>query len=296
MANKRSNKPKGLDKQALKDFRSKVAKLKKKGIVSAKVDARSQKATKYMLAKVRKYSDVLSGESIAVKATKEVRQKYTEAGIFKERGSFLIVPKEHEKSRAKIKKGRDMVEITTPLKFGEEREVVLPFKATNMMELAQRISEDPNFDDLKKSDEQFAFRLFGHNSRKAFVDAEEFADHVLRNYQHLFKDTKGRPAIRHLSVIRFKGYADAIPESQEPRFYDKPKRMDASGRNSGRLGTYERQRNAVRAAKKRKARERETPEARAKRLEKQRAYDSSEKRKKSRTAYDAKRKGPRDEK
>lgn len=287
MANSSKGSVKGLDAQALKEFRSKVAKLKKKGIVSAKVDARSQRATKYMRAKVRKFEDVLSGEAIAVKAKKNVREKYTSSGVFAERGSFLIVPKEHEKSRARIKKGKDLVEIITPLKWGEEREVVLPFKATNMLDLAHKLQANPNIDDLKKGDEQFAFRLFGHNSRKAFVDHQEFADHVLRNYKHLFSNTKGQPAIRHLSVIRFKGYGDEIPDSEETPIYDKPRRMDASGRNSGRLGTYERQKLKKRAADKRKRRANETPEQREIRLAKQREYDKT--RKAERKAYDAKR-------
>lgn len=276
MANTKTTKSKGMDAQALKDFRSKVAKLKKKGIVSAKVDARSQKATKYMKAKVRQYEDVLAGNAIAVKAKKDVREKYTSAGVFGERGSFLIVPKEHERSRARIKKGRDLIEIITPLKWGEEREIVLPFKATDMMDLARRIEADPSFDDFKKGDEQFAFRLYGHNSRKAFVNSEEFVEHVLKHYQHLFSGSKGRQAIKHLSVLRFKSYADEIPDSNETKYYGKGKKPNATGRND-RKGTYEKQRDKRRALKKAKMRANETPEQTRARLDKQRSYDAKRK-------------------
>lgn len=277
MANKKQPKSKAAEAQALREFRSKVAKLKAKGIVSAKVDARSQKATKYMRAKVRKFEDVLSGEAIAVKAKKAVREKYTSAGVFGERGSFLIVPKEHKNSRARIKKGRDLVEIVTPLKYGEEREVVLPFKASNMLDLAQKLEANP-IDDLKKGDEQFAFRLFGHNSRKAFVDNGEFVDHVLRNYRHLFSGKSGGQAIKHLSIIKFKGPVEAIPPAPEDgKIYDKPRRIDADGKNRGRKGTYERQRDKARARKKAERRAKETPEQKQTRLEKQRAYDAKHK-------------------
>lgn len=272
MASKKTNRPKSFDNQALRTFRTNVAKLKKKGVVSKRVDARKQAPTRYMRAKVRKFQDVLSGQSIAVKAKKSIREKYTTAGIFEERGSFLIVPKENARSRARIKKGRDLIEIITPLKFGEEREVVLPFKATDMLDLAQKIQDNKSVDDLKKGDEQFAFRLFGHNSRKGFVDREEFADHVLRNYRHLFSGRNGATAIKHLSVIRFKGYADQVPAADpnspyfEEPIFDKPRR-DSKPKV---IGTYERQILKKRAAKKRKTRANETPERRAKRLADQR--------------------------
>lgn len=275
MASRGKGKSGGLKGQELKSFRSAVAKLKSKGIVSKRVDARSQAATRYMRSKVRSFSDVLEGRTLAVKASKEIRQKYIDAGVFQARGSFLIVPKEDARSRARIKKGRDLVEITTPLNWGQEHEVVLPFKATNMMDLANRIAENPNFDELKRPDEQFAFRLFGHNSRKAFVNGQEFADHVLRNYQHLFSGKKGMQAIKHLSVIRFKGYGDEVPFADEGSpYYEEPKysnrrKIDRKGRNSGR-DTFLNQRKKKDANRKAKARASESPSQRTKRLAEQR--------------------------
>jgi hypothetical protein len=275
MASGGKGKSGGLKGQELKAFRSQVAKLKSKGIVSKRVDARSQSATRYMRSKVRAFSDVLEGRTLAVRAPKDIRQKYIDAGIFQARGSFLIVPKEDARSRARIKKGRGLVEITTPLTWGQEHEIVLPFKATNMMDLANRIAENPNFDELKRPDEQFAFRLFGHNSRKAFVNGQEFADHVLRNYQHLFSGKKGLQAVRHLSVIRFKGYGDEVPEPDtNSPYYEEPttntrRPINRKGRN-GRRDTFLNQRRAKDANRKAKARESESPSQRNKRLAEQR--------------------------
>jgi len=285
MANSGKARSKGLSNQALKEFRSKVAKLKKKHVVSKRVDARSQRATKYMLAKVRKFEDVLSGNAIAVKATKKVREKYTEAGIFPERGSFLIVPSEMKGQRAKIKKGRDLVEITTPLKWGEEREIVLPFKPVNMIDLANKIAADPNFDGLKKADEQFAFRLFGHNSIQSFPDAAHFSDYVRVRYQHLFQGRTGQQAIRHLSVIRFKNYADTWDQGEEgDKIFSKRRRVDATGRNSnrtsGRRDTFLEQRRVAAAARKKKLRAQESESDRTKRLADNRARASAWRKKK----------------
>jgi hypothetical protein len=64
----------------LKKFRSEIAKLKKAGIVSDRVDARSQKPTRHMLAKVKKFQYVLDGRAdlVRAKTTKEAR-RYADA-------------------------------------------------------------------------------------------------------------------------------------------------------------------------------------------------------------------------
>jgi hypothetical protein len=67
--------------QDLKAFRSKVAKLKKAGVVSKHKDARKQVDTDYMRAIVKKFGDVIIGDAIAVKAKKNVRQSYDLNGI-----------------------------------------------------------------------------------------------------------------------------------------------------------------------------------------------------------------------
>lgn len=59
---------KGLSGQELKAFRSKVSKLKAKGLVGKRVDARSQKPTRYMREQVAKFNDVLEGRAKVVTA------------------------------------------------------------------------------------------------------------------------------------------------------------------------------------------------------------------------------------
>jgi len=76
----------------LRSFRSDVARLKAKGLVSDKVDARSQKPTRYMRDLVNKrFAGVLAGKDKVVKAPSR-----KEASIFDERfdrkGRAIIVP------------------------------------------------------------------------------------------------------------------------------------------------------------------------------------------------------------
>lgn len=263
----KTGKGKGLSGQALKQFRSDVAALKKKGIISAKVDARKQRDTKYMRAKVRKYQDVLKGTAIAVPAPKEVRQKYVEKGVLEARGKMLIAPREFANQRARLKRG--LVEVSRPLKNGTEEYVILPFRPVDMPDLIRKLRDDPTLDGLKRADEFFAFRLFGYNSVDAFPDMEDLADHVERNYQHLFNGKASSDAVRHITFQRFKGaytgHGNPTP-SREPKIETYMPRSNSTGRNSERVGSYEIEKKKRLALRKAKTRAKETPEERAARL------------------------------
>ncbi len=82
-----------LTSSQLKQFRSDVAKLKKKGLVSGRVDARSQKPTRYMLEQVKKYDDVLKGKSTVV-STKKRKKAKEYSDRFKTKFDKVVVPKE----------------------------------------------------------------------------------------------------------------------------------------------------------------------------------------------------------
>ena len=55
-------------KKNIRQYRSDLARLKKAGLVSPKIDARSHKPTRHMLAQLAKYADVISGDAVTVKA------------------------------------------------------------------------------------------------------------------------------------------------------------------------------------------------------------------------------------
>lgn len=264
----KTTKGKGLSGQDLKKFRSDVAALKRKGIVSSKVDARKQGATKYMRAKVRKYQDVLNGTAIAVPAPKSVRDKYVEKGVLEARGKMLIAPREFENQRARLRKG--LVQVSRKLKNGTEEYVILPFRPVDMPDLIQQLKSDPSLDGLKNPDEFFAFRLFGHNAVDAFPDMEDLANHVEQNYKHLFNGSASVDAVKHITFQRFKSAGNKLQPNpnpgSEPKLSTYMPRTNSTGRNANASGTYEDNKKRVAAAKKAKARASETPAERAARL------------------------------
>lgn len=76
---------------ALKKFRSDVAKLKKVELVGKKVDARSQRPTRYMREQVKKYSDVLAGKAKVIHTPKRADAKEF-AGSMRVKGKSVVVP------------------------------------------------------------------------------------------------------------------------------------------------------------------------------------------------------------
>ena len=245
----------------IRQVRSEVSKLKKAGIISARIDARNYQPSRYMLSKLRKNADIIAGDVIAVKAPKDVRQKYAEKGLFEQRGSVLIVPRESAGQRARIKRG--LIETTRPLKYGEEIRLILPFKAVDMEGVANRLKSDPTLDGLKNPDELFGFRLFGHNMATiGFPDADELADYILTRYAHLFSGKNGSAAVKQFVLFRFKARDSQLsdgPESAKVYSPRKKRQENAWSYNKKLLRD---------AARKKKERNRETESERKARLDK----------------------------
>jgi hypothetical protein len=250
--------------KSVKDVRHEVSLLKRAGIVASRINARSYVPTRYMLRKLEDNRDILSGEVIAVKAPKSVRQKYREKGIYEERGNALIVPREYANQRTRIQRG--LVEISRSLRMGEEVRLVLPFKATDMETVAHKLMDDPTLDGMKREDELFGFRLFGHNMNTiGFPSSEDMANYILTHYAHLFSGKSGREGVKHFELFRFKANDSQLSEPPESGKRYTPRKHPNRERDffvNKRL-----QRDAARKAKQR---EKETPEDRQRRLDEQR--------------------------
>jgi hypothetical protein len=252
----------------IREIRSQVAALKRAGIVSKNIDARSYQPTKYMLNKIKRNRDILEGQSIAIKAPKNVREKYKDAGTFETRGSSIIVPKEKADQRGRIKKG--LVETRGKLKNGEWRKVILPFKASDMQQIAERLMTDPSLDGLKDPLELWGASIFGHPLASGFgwPDASELGDYILRNYQHLFSGKNKQTAIKNFELVRF----ITVDSNMTDDMIGTPRQIDDEWKRRNKQGNEWsiRKRKERRAAQAKDRREKETPEQRKNRLEKQR--------------------------
>lgn len=78
-------------KSQLQKFRTDVARLKELGLVSKRVDAKRQKATKYMQGQVEQFRDVLTGKAKAVAAPdRKTAKKFSDK--FRVKGSKVVIP------------------------------------------------------------------------------------------------------------------------------------------------------------------------------------------------------------
>lgn len=246
----------------IRQVRSEVARLKKVGIISQRINAAKYVPTRYMLSKLKKNADILSGESVALKATKAVRKKYQEKDLFDIRGQAIIVPKDYADQKTRIKRG--LIEITRPLKKGEEVRLILPFRPIDMEQVAERLKTDPTLDGLKNPNELFGFRMFGHNMATiGFPDAQELGDYIQRKYLHLFSGPNRTSAVKNFVLFRFRSGDSQMNEApKEGKIYHPYPERD---------NTWALNRRRERDKKnKQKRRKNETQEQREKRLSDQR--------------------------
>lgn len=259
-------------------YKHKAAALKKAGVLSSRVDARKN-ITRATRTKINKFADVLEGRVLAVKAKPEIRAKYE--GVLPQRGTFLLVDKERAKDKAKIRRGlveieRPMYAPITGLRYGEEREVILPFKLVDMPSLVERLQEDETLDGLKMGDEMFAFRIDGWASKIGFADAKEMGDYISRNYAHLFKPGMARKVVKYLSFIRYRASGEVRAKEGHHTY-----QLAAKPDSRRKITKYDRERiRSKQANKKAIQRAKETPDQRAKRLAEQRVRSAQNRQRK----------------
>jgi hypothetical protein len=171
----------------LKQFRKDLAKLKKKGLVSKKIDARSQTATRYMLGQVRKFADVLSGKAAVLTVPKHEKSYYKETG-HRTKGSKVVVQTPHGETARRSKPVNGIPAYQTSKgKSAPRIHTLTPFSQLEHW-LRQTVVNAPP----RKKGEVYGFKFFGHNSYRLFADKESLLEYFLA-YQSVDEEIrKGR--------------------------------------------------------------------------------------------------------
>lgn len=211
----------------LRQFRSDVAKLKKLGLVSKHVSARSQEPTRYMIGQVRKFADVIKGEARAIKIPKIELPSY-KGGGFRTKGSRAVIPapKGATVKRAKPKNGIPSYSISIPStdkKKGVTIERHLFPANTLRAKLRDWIA---HLKPLRKG-EYFAFRYRGYMSARIFSgpDArEEMIEYMERYIPDELDTEESEEYFEAFEVVRIedtkawaKGYQRQQEQSAEHR-------------------------------------------------------------------------------
>lgn len=235
MASKVKSKRPGLHGQALKEFRSSVAKLKSKGLVRKTVDARSQKPTRYMRTKVRNLADVLEGKVSPVKRSYKVAQEYKHAG-FRVVNNRLILPTDQAK---RVRNSHNEWLTLEKMTNGGtiERRVILPVGVTNIESF---LDNEDRIDALIRGRRRLAFTYFGNKSLQTFPTASALFEWLQHYSVVKGKNSQQEQAWDNLILFDLRedrakdwereAQADSAANAQLRR-RKKPRRMLANGRN-----------------------------------------------------------------
>jgi hypothetical protein len=185
--------------------------LKRAGLTN--VDLRRNKASDRQLRKIKLFADVVAGEATTINKNK-LDKKYSR--IFKGLGDKIIVPKARFNETVIIK-NKQLI-IKKGLKSGYFTQIILPYNATDIIQLIDNLENDDLIPDRitdVNSDivQQYAFSIYGETSLKAFTTKQELIDYVRNNYKHLFVDGD---AVNHFSLVSYSGGSNVpepIPES-----------------------------------------------------------------------------------
>lgn len=170
----------------LKKFRSDVAKLKAKGLVSSKIDARKQGATRYMQNQVRKFEDVLTGKAKVIRTPKRADAKaFSEK--FKVKGNAVVVPAKADEKLAYSKKNKS---ISATRRTGKGQKITRDI-----------FSEAPSKSRAPTRSKNVLFVIPVGNSRQSFDTWEDlvlFMEPYETNTRNPYKDWE-----KYVEVVRY---------------------------------------------------------------------------------------------
>lgn len=116
----------------------------------------------------------------AIKVSRKVAKAAKERGFEVVRGNYIIGPNERT-FKKRLQEGQ--LTGVKPVKGGYMEEVVLPHTVFDMRSLVAQLEE--GIDTLKLDNEQFAFKFYGHESYRAFMNTEQLLNY-LRSYKSMF--------------------------------------------------------------------------------------------------------------
>lgn len=185
----------------IKKFRNEISRLKKKGLISKKYDARKVNPTKYLKKQIKEFAKVLSGQAKAVKVSKETKAAYKQAG-YKTKGQKVVV-EIAEGETVTVSHGRIIRKRIEAA--GSFEHVEIPIRYVNLRQFLEDLREKG--DALKNDNELFAFRFYDNHSWATFHDIESLIEYI-ETYETvadaLRKDRKamGREVYRNLEIVR----------------------------------------------------------------------------------------------
>lgn len=226
----------------LKDFRHRVAVLKKQGLLPAKtsrgnkLDARSAYPSwkvkgKSLSSIVKKYDDIASEKSTAVKVPRKTLIAYKKAG-YETAAGRVIMP--HSATERAVRRGNDIV---IKSKSGIER-VQIPIPFHRLEQWLTDIQKDKKrINRMKRRNEYFGFKFFGNNSSEIHSDIGHLIEQ-LQTYSavtNAVSRMKQQEIYKNIEIVRISRSSSWVFPSERRRIASKKYRRAASERFRKRL-------------------------------------------------------------
>lgn len=275
MAGKSRKKTSGLHGPELRAFKHAVSKLKEKGLVKPSIDARKQRPTRYMRGKVKSLSGVLEGRLSPVLRSAKIAKEYRQAGFQVARNRVLLEPQLARKVRSsKQKIGEYMTVRNFAGGDGQTviEQIILPVTVRNFDEFITSI-RNGKLRELKRPQDVYAFQFYGNNSQATFRDLPSLLLYM-ENYRAMEDDEEG--AWQHFTLFRVyppgawdtRGGPNQLAYNRRRRPKSNERRL--SGKRVSRAHLSMDELREIERQQKRAQRDRESPDAKEKRLVKNR--------------------------
>jgi len=177
-------------KAKIKEFRHNISVLKRKGLVSKAIDARSIKPSSHYNSVIKNFKPVLEGTATAVKLPKKLREQYKSVG-YKSAFEKIIIPHGPNErvivthGMPKTTNSSGIVKMDIPVKFINLEQYLRDLKAKNLK---------------KKEDERWGFRFYGFNSRRTYDDFDDMIE-TLQHYESVLHAIEEKSIEESLEII-----------------------------------------------------------------------------------------------
>lgn len=167
----------------LRKFRSDVAKLKKRGLLSARVDARSQKPTYYMRQQVAKFRDVLDKKASVITAPSHKEAKAYSRQL-NTKFNKIVIPKK-EGLTQRYNKKTHQIEASGEIYGNKVRRLIAKVPISRLEDLPEKAP----------SGRRYIYRVpFNTSYGTSYYTASDKADLIafMTQYKHFNAETSGK--------------------------------------------------------------------------------------------------------
>lgn len=194
-----------------KEYRHAVAILKRKGLISKKIDARSVTRKSFLTKAINENRDVLEGKAKVFKVTKKQAKVLRDAGsrVVKNR----VITPHTDTIRGYVRNGEEY----TVQRLSKHQSIKTKRLKVSLRDFQLFIEDEENDEKLNKilkEGQQFGFRFYGNQSLRLFPTVQQVREYLMHYYAVEKSVADNDPALMQ-EIIQNLELAQTIPDKWE---------------------------------------------------------------------------------